>query len=305
MPAETIVYYVGSDKALADALRGLLQIYDIEVQSYDDGSSFLAALETSDTGECCLLIELEQALEPLLETLSLKECNCPTIVLTEVAEQQDREKLIEAGATDLVDKPLVSAYIYTRLAEIVPGASRMPRTPASTMELADGTLVTFRMMRPDDSQLYQEFVTGLSDQSRYLRFFSGIKQLPSYMLEELTNPKFPISYALIATIPEDNGEREIGVARYAPTDDDRTAEFAVIVADEWQGHGIASQLMRAVITAAAIGGLERIEGIVLMENAAMLGLAESLGFSKASGSDAGPSIVRVVKDLKERKPEAP
>jgi acetyltransferase len=173
------------------------------------------------------------------------------------------------------------------------------------MELADGKLVTFRMMRPEDSQLYQEFVTGLSDQSRYLRFFSGIKQLPSYMLEELTNPKFPISYALIATIPEADGEREIGVARYAPTDDDRTAEFAVIVADEWQGHGIASQLMRAIITAAAIGGIKRIEGIVLMENAAMLGLAESLGFNKTSGSDAGPSIVRVVKDLKERKPEAP
>jgi FixJ family two-component response regulator len=299
MATDTIVYYVGSDNAFASTLQRLLTTYDIVVQCHQDSRDFLAATETRDLTYCCLLIELEQS---LLQTLSDNDFPCPMIVLTDTPDPQERQQLIEAGATDLIDKPLVSTYIYTRLAEIMPGAARMPSTPPSTMDLADGTQVTFRMMHPEDAEIEQDFVVGLSDQSRYLRFFSGIKKLPPYMLEQLTNPDFPISYALIATIVENEVEKEIGVARYAPTGDEGSAEFAVTVADEWQGHGIASQLMRGVIAAAAVGGIDRLEGIVLKENSSMLGLAKSLGFRKAPSSGEGPSVVRVIKDLREPEP---
>lgn len=304
MSADSTVYYVGCDSAFANALRGLLHTYAIEVRGHEHSDSFLTDLQSRGCVDCCLLIELENDPETLLGLLVARGCSCPTIVLTEVPDPQLRQQLIDAGATDLIDKPLISTYIYTRLAEVVPGAARMPRTAPSTMDLADGTQVTFRMMHPEDARIEQEFVTGLSDESRYLRFFSGIKELPAYMLEQLTNPEFPISYALIATITQGDSEREIGVARYAPTEEDGTAEFAVTVADQWHGHGIASQLMRGVIAAAAIGGIDRLEGVVLKENASMLGLAQSLGFSKAPSSGAGPSVVKVVKELRETDPAA-
>jgi len=51
------------------------------------------------------------------------------------------------------------------------------------------------------------------------------------------------------------------------------------VADDWQRVGLASRLMRELITAAAARGLQRMEGFVLASNGPMLGLAHRLGFS--------------------------
>jgi len=152
-------------------------------------------------------------------------------------------------------------------------------------------------MHPEDAGLQQEFVVSLSENSRYMRFFSGIKELPPYMLEKLTNLLFPFSYALMATNADKGAEQQIGVARYAPTEVAGVAEFAVVVADDWQGYGIASQLMRGLITAAAAGGIDRLEGLVLRENEPMLALMHNMGFVEAPEDSQEPSAVLLVKDL--------
>ena len=131
-------------------------------------------------------------------------------------------------------------------------------------------------------------------------FFSGLKKLMPYMLKELTNPIYPISYALIATTMVEGREQQIAVGRYSPTGAEGVAEFAVVVADEWHGHGIASALMRFVITAAAVGGIKSLEGLVLRENKAMLALAQKLGFEHVSDyDDDNPNIVHVIRHLAE------
>ena len=117
------------------------------------------------------------------------------------------------------------------------------------------------------------------------------------MLEELTNPNFPLSYALVATTMVDEHERQIAVGRYAPTGTEGVAEFAVVVADDWHGQGIASELMRFVIAAAAVGGIKSLEGLVLRENTAMLALARKLSFEETSGYEGDSSIVRVIRHL--------
>ena len=117
------------------------------------------------------------------------------------------------------------------------------------------------------------------------------------MLTELTNPIYPISYALIATTMLEGREHQIAVGRYAPTDTEGIAEFAVVVADEWHGQGIASQLMRFVIIAAAVGGIKTLEGLVLRENTAMLALSKKLNFEHVSGNDDEAHIVRVIRHL--------
>ncbi len=116
------------------------------------------------------------------------------------------------------------------------------------------------------------------------------------MLERFTHPEYPNSYALIATVAADERERQIGVARYASTERDGVAEFAVVVADEWQGHGIATDLLQGLTTAAALAGVKRLEGLVLRENDAMRKLARGLGFSTSRCADDA-TVVCVVKAL--------
>jgi CheY-like chemotaxis protein/GNAT superfamily N-acetyltransferase len=300
MSSDPVVYIVDIDSSVREALCGLLGAYGIRVQPYADTQSFLLGLHASKSESGCLLLSLDLPDEnglSLLKQLRSEDYRFPIIVLATETGGDLRQQIKDAGATELVDKYLVDTYIVTRFSEILPDAPRLPITPDSTMELSDGTQVTFRMVHPEDAGLQQEFIVALSENSRYMRFFSGIKELPPSMLEKLTNLLFPSSYALMATICDGEDERQIGVARYAPTETPGAAEFAVVVADEWQGFGIASQLLRGIITAAAAGGIDRLEGLVLRENAPMLKLMLNMGFVESPGESPEPSAVLVAKEL--------
>ena len=155
--------------------------------------------------------------------------------------------------------------------------SQLANVILSSVELKDGSRITIRVMRPEDAGIEQDFVRRLSARSKYLRFFSGLKQLSPRMLEKLTNPEYPESYALLAIASDGEQEQEISVARYAPTGSAGVAEFAVVVADEWQGLGVASLLLHGVIAAATVAGIGRLEGLVLRENDRMMKLSQSWG----------------------------
>lgn len=163
-------------------------------------------------------------------------------------------------------------------------------------KLADGTVIAIRTMQPDDAVIEQDFVRSLSPRSRAMRFFSPVKELSAAALKKFTHTDFPNEMALVATIHEDGSEREIGVARYAPGTGSAQVEFAVVVADDWQGKGIATELLRHLFGIAAEVGVQSIEGRILRENKPMLELARKFGFSiRRDKEDAG--IALAYKDI--------
>ena len=296
------VYVVGFKKDFSDAFKALLFFYDIGVDAYPDGISFLVAEQSVNMDDCCILVSSslpDQSGLSLLKLLKENGCKSPIILVAKKDEALIRREAIALGATDVINHQVAGAYIFAQLSNLLQGPVELPHTPDTVKTLTNGVQVTFRMLRPDDAEMEQAFVTGLSDRSRHLRFFTSIKELTPSMLEELTNPNYPISYALIATTILDEREHQIAVARYSPTDSGGVAEFAVVVADDWHGQGIASELMRFVIAAAAVGGIKSLEGLVLRENNAMLALAQKLKFKQVSDSDDDPGIVRVIKHFAE------
>ncbi len=148
--------------------------------------------------------------------------------------------------------------------------------------LRDGTPLTIRPIRPEDARLEQRFVAGLSERSRYLRFMYTLKELTPEMLSRFTQIDYDREMALIAVVEDDHGVavEEVGGARYVVDVNRRECEFAVVVADAWQGRGVATRLLRELIAAARAGRLERMHGVVLRENANMLALARDLGFEQ-------------------------
>ena len=160
----------------------------------------------------------------------------------------------------------------------------------------NGTPITIRPIRPEDREIERTFVESLSDNSRFLRFFSAMKKLSPTLLDRLINVDFPAEMALIATITAEGAEQEIGVARYAPSESGGNAEFAIVVADEWHGQGIGRELLRHLFDIASGAGIRRIEGSVLASNSNMLRFCSGLGFSSRIDQH-DPSLVRVVRDL--------
>jgi GNAT superfamily N-acetyltransferase len=55
------------------------------------------------------------------------------------------------------------------------------------------------------------------------------------------------------------------------------AEFAVVVADDWQGRGLGTTLLRYLAARARAEGIEHFTGLVLAENEPMLHMLEQLG----------------------------
>jgi GNAT superfamily N-acetyltransferase len=148
--------------------------------------------------------------------------------------------------------------------------------------LFDGTPVTIRPIRPEDSGMEQEFVRHLSEDSRYFRFMASVRELPPKKLKTFTEIDYERHMAFVATIMREDKELEIGVARYVATETPGSCEFAVTVDDAWQGTGVAGLLMISLQDAARERGFKTMEGIVLATNHKMLKFARQLGFKRHS-----------------------
>jgi acetyltransferase len=153
-----------------------------------------------------------------------------------------------------------------------------PAHLVSTCQLADGSSITIRPIRPEDAAIEQSFVRSLSSESRHFRFMHGLNELTQPMLVRFTQLDYDRELALIAVQEHTEVETELGVARYVMNTDGESCEFALVVADEWQHRGIGTGLMRALIEAARQRGFKRIEGEILTENTNMRALVEKLGF---------------------------
>jgi acetyltransferase len=162
--------------------------------------------------------------------------------------------------------------------------------------LRDGTPLVIRPIRPEDARMERDFVNGLSERSRYLRFMYSMKELTPAMLSRFTQIDYDREMALIALAQQDGGERQVGVARYVTYLDGRGCEFSIVVSDDWQNRGLATELLRRLIDIARDRGLEEMDGVVLRENRGMLALAKELGFTRRSAPE-DPEIVYITLSL--------
>jgi len=170
-----------------------------------------------------------------------------------------------------------------------------PADLVSRFQLADGTDITVRPIRPEDAGIEQAFVRDLSAESKYFRFMHALAELTPEMLVRFTQIDYDREMALVAVAGQPGQETEIAVARYMTNPDGETCEFALVVADAWHRKGIGSRLMLRLIEIAAARGLTAMEGEVLAGNTRMLALVRDLGFS-ARASEEDPEI-RVVTRL--------
>jgi RimJ/RimL family protein N-acetyltransferase len=153
--------------------------------------------------------------------------------------------------------------------------------------------VALRQIRPDDAPALQAFVRALSPASRRLRFHMALNELTESGLGALTRVDQRAHVAFVFTTTEGGTERIVGEARYAVASDKDTAEFAIVVADEFCGLGLAQRLMAALVDAARAAGLRWLVGDVLAGNERMLAFARRCGFAETTRGGLEPGVVRI------------
>jgi acetyltransferase len=161
--------------------------------------------------------------------------------------------------------------------------------------------VAVRPIRPEDIDLETEFAHKLSRETRYNRFLGAGVRLTPKLLEQFTRIDFSRDMALIASTTIEGIEAAIGVARYVRLADGVTCEFAITLADAWQGRGIGRKLLAMLIETAREHGVEHLIGEVFASNTPMVQLARSLGF-RVDFHPEGGALRRVTLDLCSRRP---
>ncbi|MBT2512127.1 bifunctional GNAT family N-acetyltransferase/acetate--CoA ligase family protein [Arthrobacter sp. ISL-30] len=149
--------------------------------------------------------------------------------------------------------------------------------------LRDGGTAHLRPISPDDADAVQEFHTGQSQNSIYLRFFSFKSRLTSKELRRFTEVDHKDRVAFVITI----GGRIVGIGRYDRLDDPSEAEVAFNIADSQQGRGIGSILLEHLAAAARENGIRRFTAEVLPENGKMLMVFADAGYEVNRHFDDG------------------
>lgn len=149
--------------------------------------------------------------------------------------------------------------------------------------LKNGMVVTIRAVRPSDKDLFVELFNNLDPETIYKRFFQRKTSLSESDLKNLTELDFIHNVGLIATIPGPEREVIIGVARYIllqPVQEGQlSAEVAFTVEEDYRGQGLASTMMRHIITIARDQGLNSLKAEVLAGNNAMFKVINRSGLT--------------------------
>ena len=153
--------------------------------------------------------------------------------------------------------------------------------------LRDGTTLRLRSPLASDADELLDFMSRLSDRSRYLRFH-GFPHLTPKLVAPFVDPDWDERGALIGCLEG----RIVALANYARLRNRRAAEVAFTVEDEFQGRGIGTRLLERLITPAAAAGIEEFVAEVLPENRTMLAVFRDAGFDIVRELDGGGLEVR-------------
>lgn len=214
--------------------------------------------------------------------------------------------LVALDARVLLHDPSVTRDQLPKLA-IRPYPNRYVRP----WTMKDGTTLMIRPIRPEDEPLLVKFHETLSAHSVYLRYFQSLELSRRVEHERLVRICF-IDYdreiALVAertnpnpsaslTSAEDGISKEIvGVGRLSKSHAADEAEFAMLVADKYQGTGLGTELLRRLLQVARDEKIGRVSAFMLVENSGMRHVSEKLGFTLRY--DEKEQLIRAEIDLK-------
>ena len=157
--------------------------------------------------------------------------------------------------------------------------SPYPNQFESDWLLKDGTPLLLRPMRPEDEPLMAELLASCSDETLYFRHFRLIKKWTHQMLIRFTQNDYDREIGIGAFGQPPGPEVMMGGGRLVRISEQDAAEFAVLVADPWQGLGLGQKLIERVIEVAREIGVKHLWGEVLAENQPMLEMMKKLGFT--------------------------
>jgi acetyltransferase len=203
----------------------------------------------------------------------IKEIDVNPLVLSEDGiVALDARIILHESATAEEDLPRLAIRPY-------------PEEYISSWNSTDGTPLVLRPIRPEDEPLMVKFHSQLSEETVYFRYF-GLPRLNQRIAHErlrrICFNDYDREIALVAirqdpTTKEDEDEI-IAVGRLTKLHGLNQAEFAIVIADQFQRLGLGTKLLSRLVEIGRHEGIELIFGNILPENYPMQHVAKKVGF---------------------------
>jgi len=157
-------------------------------------------------------------------------------------------------------------------------AAQSPVLQGEQVCIDDGRELHLRPIAASDVAAMQRCFTRLSPEAIRRRFLHPMSVLPDPMAQRLCriDPELESAYVLM---DESVSPAEMrGVGRIYVDKATDSAEFSVLVEQDWTHHGLGAFLMQRLVDDCHCRNLSELWGYVLMENSPMLHLCHELGF---------------------------
>jgi len=167
-----------------------------------------------------------------------------------------------------------------------------PKELEETFTLPDGQQLVLRPIQPEDEPALIHLFDSLTEEERYMRFFSPMPKVPHQMAARLSQIDYDREMALVLAEPKPAGEAKLMAgARIAGDPNNERCEFAIAVDHAYTGKGIGKALLQKIVDYARSRGYREVYGDILNQNQPMLAVCRRLGFHAMPGPEAG--IVRM------------
>jgi len=185
------------------------------------------------------------------------------------------DEVIALDARVVIDRELASrgARPYAHLA-IRP----YPEEFVAQRTMKDGTPVIFRPIKPEDEPMWHQLVADCSTETIRFRFSYLFKETTHEMATRYCFVDYDRELGIVAEVQEKGERKLIGVGRLVADMDHEIAEYAVIVVDRWQGHGLGSLLTDYCLEVSKQWGVKSVVAETSKDNRKALDIFRKRGF---------------------------
>ncbi|NOY49481.1 MAG: bifunctional acetate--CoA ligase family protein/GNAT family N-acetyltransferase [Chlorobi bacterium] len=158
-------------------------------------------------------------------------------------------------------------------------------------KLKDGTKITLRPIKPEDEQMWLEMLGSCSKESIYHRFRYDFYFNSHEVATQFCFIDYDREMGIVAEIDFEGRKRLIGVGRLIGDPDLETAEYAVLVTDEWQKKELGQILTSYCVEIAKYAGIKRVAAETTKDNKGMITVFRKVGFKVHFNEDTTVSVV--------------
>lgn len=169
-----------------------------------------------------------------------------------------------------------------------------PEEFVKRVTLKDGSSILLRPIKPEDEPHWHVLLSHCSAETIHLRFRCMFKTVAHDVASRFCFIDYDREMAIVAEREQQGVRQLIGVGRLVADPDHGEAEYAVLVADPWQGMGVGSILTDYCLEICQRWGVKSVVAEVARENTRMIRMFEHRGFELDHASTEREIVARKV-----------